>query len=325
MPAREVKVCLVGLHNAGKTALFNRFVYGEFIRTEMTIGAYFGPTLNTENNIQFNIWDTAGQEKFYHLTDFYLRETDIIILVADPTASNFEEQLDYLSARLQVQPKGVVLVATKKDLVTPENQAAVNANIQAFYEKFSKETDPKPLFVSAKEDQKEDQNADTKSLLTNRILQFYLLNKNNAADQAQNADVLGLEILISLQTIEYKLKNRFLKPDPSRLVRLQHLKAKLEQCETLDEIKTALLDEARFLRTPDENGRHRYGINLGSTRFKFFVHFRGYEHSEFYQFIKKQLFTIDPSLDLAKESDPKFALAAYAAAASGNACRSSDG
>jgi hypothetical protein len=40
------------------------------------------------------------------------------------------------------------------------------------------------------------------------------------------------------------------------------------------------------------------------------MHFRGYEHSEFYQFLKSELRRIDRKLDLAKESDPKTATVA---------------
>ena len=53
---------------AGKTSLFNRYVYDEYGKTSMTIGAYFGMKqckLNegkdNEKSFSLAIWDTAGE------------------------------------------------------------------------------------------------------------------------------------------------------------------------------------------------------------------------------------------------------------------------
>jgi small GTP-binding protein len=293
---KEVKVTLLGLSQTGKTTLFNRVVYDEFIKTSVSLSAYFGMIIVA--GIEFALWDTAGQEKFYALTQFYLRDSGITILVVDPTvAQGFEKQLEYLDGMLKSPEAShnLLLVAIKKDLVTPENQAAVEANIDAFHKKFASETDPKPLFVSAKDE-------NTKSLILDQMVR--LIKCNNIL----NEDPQDKSIMERLKAIDRKLKKRFFKPDTSRSVSIQRLMSALENCKSQDEIKNVLIDEARFLRTPDENGRLKYGINLGFSRF--FMHFRGYEHSEFYQFLKSELRRIDRKLDLAKESDPKTATVA---------------
>ncbi len=84
-PYVDLKLVLLGRSAVGKTSIFNRYVYNEFTKTSMTIGAYFGmKTLSLPNpghstnpsepaNLTVNlaIWDTAGEEKFDSLTNFY--------------------------------------------------------------------------------------------------------------------------------------------------------------------------------------------------------------------------------------------------------------
>lgn len=41
-PSSDLKLVLLGHKNVGKTSIFNRYVYDEFGKTSMTIGAYFG-------------------------------------------------------------------------------------------------------------------------------------------------------------------------------------------------------------------------------------------------------------------------------------------
>jgi len=87
MAAVDVKLVLLGHKNVGKTAIFNRYVYGEFIRTSMTIGAYFGmKQLRVQDRlVNLAIWDTAGEEKFDALTSFYCRDAACAIICYDMT------------------------------------------------------------------------------------------------------------------------------------------------------------------------------------------------------------------------------------------------
>lgn len=58
-----LKLVLLGHKNVGKTSLFNRYVYDEYGKTSMTIGAYFGTkSLKIgDRMINVSIWDTAGE------------------------------------------------------------------------------------------------------------------------------------------------------------------------------------------------------------------------------------------------------------------------
>jgi hypothetical protein len=187
-----------------------------------------------------------------------------------------------------------LLVATKSDLKNSVNCTTVDANIDAFYEKFAKDGVPRPLFVSAAEE-------GTLSLVHNELLRRMHANRVVPANAP-----LDLSILDRLKLIEVKIENRFFKPEASRLDSIGRLQNTLRNCLSVEDIKNTLIEEALFLRSPDANGKLRYGVNIGSTRFKFFVHlFRSYEKSEFYQFLKSELRRIDPKLDLAALSDPK--------------------
>ena len=68
------KCVLVGDGGVGKTTFVKRHVTGEFEKKYVaTLGVEVHPMLfhTTRGPIQFNVWDTAGQEKFGGLRDGY--------------------------------------------------------------------------------------------------------------------------------------------------------------------------------------------------------------------------------------------------------------
>eukprot|EP00808_Paulinella_micropora_P005517 g5728.t1 len=83
----DLKLVLLGHKSVGKTCLFNRYVYDEWGHTSMTIGAYFGMKQMRVNGRQVNlaIWDTAGEEKFDSLTNFYCRGAKAALICYDVT------------------------------------------------------------------------------------------------------------------------------------------------------------------------------------------------------------------------------------------------
>jgi len=84
----DLKVILLGHKNVGKTSMFNRYVYDEFGKTAMTIGAYFAmKSCKVGNGKLYNlaIWDTAGEEKFDSLTNFYCRNARAALVCYDVT------------------------------------------------------------------------------------------------------------------------------------------------------------------------------------------------------------------------------------------------
>lgn len=56
-----MKVVVLGDAAVGKSSLLHRFVRGEFIQLESTVGAAY------MEHYKFEIWDTAGQERYRSL------------------------------------------------------------------------------------------------------------------------------------------------------------------------------------------------------------------------------------------------------------------
>ena len=91
----EIKISILGSSGVGKTCLVNRFINGTFdLFSKTTPGVnYFKKELILGNNkINLDIWDTAGQEKYYSLGKNFYRNADIIIIVYDiSNIKSFEE------------------------------------------------------------------------------------------------------------------------------------------------------------------------------------------------------------------------------------------
>ncbi|KAL5022124.1 hypothetical protein ScPMuIL_001279 [Solemya velum] len=88
MAQREVKLCLLGDSGVGKSSIVVRFVTDTFRQSlESTIGASFmTKRLNVDGTTYvFQIWDTAGQEKYRSLAPMYYRGSAAAIIVYDVT------------------------------------------------------------------------------------------------------------------------------------------------------------------------------------------------------------------------------------------------
>ena len=79
-----IKVILLGSIGVGKTCIITRYNTGKFLKN--------APSTRTANYVQitkiinnkkyvFNIWDTAGQEKYNSLTQTFAKNAKIVILV----------------------------------------------------------------------------------------------------------------------------------------------------------------------------------------------------------------------------------------------------
>ncbi|OHT03481.1 small GTP-binding protein [Tritrichomonas foetus] len=124
----KVKTVLVGDAGVGKTCIAERIVRGTYTATSAaTIGAANQMvTLQTERGpITFNIWDTAGQEKYRSLAPMYFSGAYIAYLVFDITNKNSLNALDDFYTLLQQRAPEeciYILVGNKMDL---ENQRQV--------------------------------------------------------------------------------------------------------------------------------------------------------------------------------------------------------
>jgi len=83
------KLVLVGDGGVGKTTFVKRHMTGEFEKKYVaTLGVEVHPLAFTTNRgpITFNVWDTAGQEKFGGLRDGYYIQGQCAIIMFDVTS-----------------------------------------------------------------------------------------------------------------------------------------------------------------------------------------------------------------------------------------------
>ena len=93
----SIKVVLIGESGVGKTTLISQFTKGIFNPELMsTNGATFSTKKNEfieyKKTISFEIWDTAGQEKYRSLAKMFFKDATVALIVYDITnKKSFEE------------------------------------------------------------------------------------------------------------------------------------------------------------------------------------------------------------------------------------------
>jgi small GTP-binding protein len=120
----EVKVCIIGDTDVGKTSLSTRYCHGEFPENSTpTIGASFLQRRVVVDNVEISlqIWDTAGQERFRSMAPMYYRGAKAAICVFDVTnEESFNRVTTWLrDLRAHADPNVVICLAGNKSDKTP--------------------------------------------------------------------------------------------------------------------------------------------------------------------------------------------------------------
>ena len=128
--AKSVKAVLLGESGVGKTCIIARFINNTFENNIMsTTGASYAGKAMTFDEFQgkcikFEIWDTAGQEKYRALTKIFYKDAKVAILVYDITRKDsFDEIKNYWYNQIKESaPKDIVIgvAANKCDLYDNE-------------------------------------------------------------------------------------------------------------------------------------------------------------------------------------------------------------
>jgi len=129
MSQTKLKVVTLGEISSGKTSIIYRVLRGQFINSESTIGASFFTYENKD--VKYEIWDTAGCERFLSLASIYFRNADIIMLMIDVSSvklvgdrycgyEKIEYYLDKLKGDMLARKFKIIVVGTKSDLLTTD-------------------------------------------------------------------------------------------------------------------------------------------------------------------------------------------------------------
>jgi Ras-related protein Rab-5C len=139
----SVKVVLLGDSGVGKTSIVQRFAFGTFKEENAaTLGAMFIAKIleipESNMTVKFQIWDTAGQEKYRSLAQMYYQDAAVAVLVYDITKrSTFDGMKVWLHELKEKAPTNIltIIAANKSDLVEAEQVEFAEAKTFADDEK----------------------------------------------------------------------------------------------------------------------------------------------------------------------------------------------
>ena len=81
---KAIKVIPLGESGIGKTSIIRRYINNEFSQySESTLGTTFLVKEIVKKNIIYRliIWDTSGQEKYHSVTNLFINNSNIVILI----------------------------------------------------------------------------------------------------------------------------------------------------------------------------------------------------------------------------------------------------
>ena len=113
-----IKVVLLGSEGVGKSSILNRFVYNDFKEeVDSTNGASYAPKtlpVSGGKEMKFDVWDTAGKEKYRTLNRFFMKEALFAIFVYDPFNKDSFDNLEwYISTMKEIGLKNCLYVVAE--------------------------------------------------------------------------------------------------------------------------------------------------------------------------------------------------------------------
>ena len=191
-----VKLVIIGDSGVGKSNYLYRFVEGEFCPVhEATIGFDYKLKIsilpNSKKKVKFQIWDTAGQEKYMSLNKNLFQRVQGIILMYDisepQTFYNLEKWMKLIREMANELP--LILIGNKIDLIQERKISKEKG------EKFAKDNNIK-LFESSG---KSGENVEDSFI----YIAEQIIEKNNIEDVQSVGDYV-----ISKDTVYKKNKNK---------------------------------------------------------------------------------------------------------------------
>ena len=130
----KVNAVFLGESGVGKTSIIRRLLGQEF---DEDVKATLGITSNSIPNIKFQneeednseveiqIWDTAGQEKYRSVSKIILQKADIIIFVRDNHSNNLEYWFKFVEDIIDIEAKKVFYCLNKTDLMSENEKKSI--------------------------------------------------------------------------------------------------------------------------------------------------------------------------------------------------------
>ena len=121
-----IKVILVGDSGVGKTSMISRYIdqYKDHIDSTITTSYYTKIENIKDYKINFQIWDTVGQEQYRSLNNLFFKDAQICLMVYDITKEDsFSSIKDYwYGAIVENGEEGVIfgVAGNKNDLYINE-------------------------------------------------------------------------------------------------------------------------------------------------------------------------------------------------------------
>ena len=128
------KVVLIGESGVGKTAIISRFIRDSFVdgQEPSTMASFISKEILIEQfniKLKFDIWDTAGQEKYRSLTKFFYKDAVIAVLVYDVTRQDsFNELSVYWTKQLTECGSDNLIIGIAGNKCDLLNDETVNEN-----------------------------------------------------------------------------------------------------------------------------------------------------------------------------------------------------
>ena len=116
MASNPYKVVLLGESGVGKTCIIAQFTNGTFDANTVTslTAQFIRKTMEFADKkaITFDIWDTAGQEKYRSLAKIFYKDAKAIVLVYDITSKDsFVQMKEYWYEQIKQQGNKDVIIA----------------------------------------------------------------------------------------------------------------------------------------------------------------------------------------------------------------------
>ena len=145
-----VKCVLLGNENTGKSSIVYRYIDDTFNKEPgSTIGCsfYINKTKINNRNVNLNIWDTSGAERYRSLLPMYFRSAHVILICIDLSIYINEDLVEYwvneIDNNIDINSKRIYIVGTKSDIKNEEYRNYLMKKLEIYPEFIYIETSAK--------------------------------------------------------------------------------------------------------------------------------------------------------------------------------------